>query len=119
MEFQIKEEPFEFIESSLYSTKNDSGSSSSSSSSNNNNKNKTATSAFIQNQYNAERYYLDNFNSIFSEYNTEQLFMDSMEVVASESDDINNFISKRNDFLITDALQMIQISNSDSARNKV
>jgi hypothetical protein len=108
MEFQIKEEPFEFNDSGLCNSNSDIS-----------NSNKSATSAFIQAQYNAERFYLDNFHSIFNEYNTEQLFMDSMEVVSSESDDINNLINKRNEFLITDALKMIQVSNSDSTKNKV
>ena len=105
MEFQIKEEPLEFTEATSVSQSR-----------------RDEVNNFIEAQYNAERYYLDNFDSMFSDCDTEQFLMEQMEVNSSNdcsNDNINDLISKRNDFLITDALQMIQISSGDSAKNKV
>lgn len=88
MEFQIKEEPQDFDEPP-----------------------QNSQISFIDIQYNAERYYIDNFSNLFLD-NEDRSLIDSMDI--SIDYNLKDLIHKRNDFSISDALNSIQTNDTKS-----
>jgi hypothetical protein len=95
MEFQIKDEPIDFDDNTSHVGQyviDDKVS-------------------YIDMQYNSERFYLENINNLFNQTD-ESYLIDSMDISFDTNNDLNELMQKRNNFLITDAINMIQLNDT-------